>query len=151
MGPKGETFVAIPPFREDGYLPEGLHVATEEETLARFAQTTARRRYLAWRLRRWLELARTVGAERFFVNGSFVTSKDDPHDIDAVVWTPRDFAAQVQEGRAEATELLNMLVTRQPEELFAVRCQMEWEGWVAFFSHAREPDGRRKGLVEVLL
>jgi hypothetical protein len=29
--------------------------------------------------------------------------------------------------------------------------QQDWTEWVEFFSRTREPDGRRKGLVEVQL
>ncbi|MGM0485329.1 MAG: DUF6932 family protein [Planctomycetota bacterium] len=47
----------IPDFREDGYLPEGLHLATEAEITFRFGTATSRRRRLALRLRRWIELS----------------------------------------------------------------------------------------------
>src|SRR5437016_5994677 len=65
----------IPAFRDDGYLPEGLHEASEEEVIARFGEPTPRREYLTGRLRRWLELARSVGARRLVLDGSFVTDK----------------------------------------------------------------------------
>ena len=80
----------IPPLRDDGYLPEGLHVSTEADVTFRFGTDTPRRRRLALRLRRWIELSRAVSAKRLFVNGSFVTSKPEPHDVDAVVWLPND-------------------------------------------------------------
>ncbi len=44
-----------------------------------------------------------------------------------------------------------MLLTRHLEEIFAAENETDWEEWVAFFSRAREPDGRRKGLVEIQL
>jgi hypothetical protein len=44
-----------------------------------------------------------------------------------------------------------MLLTRQPEELFAAEDELDWQGWVAFFSRTHEWDGRRKGLVEIAL
>ncbi|MCG8450731.1 MAG: hypothetical protein MI725_14270, partial [Pirellulales bacterium] len=78
----------IPDFREDGCLPEGLHVATEAEITFRFGTDTPQRRRLALRLRRWIELSRAVSARRLFVDGSFVTTKPIPNDIDAVVWLP---------------------------------------------------------------
>ena len=46
---------------------------------------------------------------------------------------------------------LHMLVTRQPQELFGVFTRERWEAWLAFFGQTREIDGRRKGLVEVIL
>ncbi|ETX07863.1 MAG: hypothetical protein ETSY2_08750 [Candidatus Entotheonella gemina] len=44
-----------------------------------------------------------------------------------------------------------MLLTRRPEELFAAKDEIDWEAWVAFFNRTREADGRRKGLVEIVL
>ena len=141
----------IPTFRDDGYLPEGLYGASEEEVSACFGQSTPRREYLMGRLRCWLELARAVKARRLFINGSFVTDKTEPGDVDAVVWLPDNFPEQVNIGNPEAIELQTMLRTREPEELFLVYSQEMWEGWVEFFSQTREADGRLKGVVEVRL
>jgi hypothetical protein len=55
----------IPEFREDGYLPEGLHLTTEAEVTFRFGSGTSRRRRLILRLRRWLELSRLTHASAF--------------------------------------------------------------------------------------
>jgi hypothetical protein len=143
--------MAIPEFREDGYLPEGLHPATEDEVIARFGQSTTRREYLAPRLPLWLHLARAVGGLRFVVNGSFVTAKEDPGDIDAVVWLPEAFLDQVASGRSEAVTLQSLLLSREPKELFHVYSHARWERWIEFFSMTREVDGRRKGMVEIRL
>ena len=142
---------AIPPFRPDGYLPEGVHMATEAEILFRFGTPSARRRRLAVRLRQWLSLARQVMAQRLLIDGSFVTTKDEPDDIDAVVLLPKDFQLQIEKGSDAALELEDMLLTRRPEELFAAEDQDDWNQWVAFFGRTREDDGRTKGLVEVIL
>ena len=141
----------IPEFREDGYLPEGLHLANEAEVMFRFGSSTPRRRRLVLRLRRWLELARLTKARRFLVDGSFVTAKDDPNDIDAVVFLADDFEEQVSGGSDAALELEEMLLTRRPEEIFAAEDLRDWEEWVEFFGRSRERDGRRKGIVEVRL
>jgi Family of unknown function (DUF6932) len=141
----------IPSFRPDGYLPEGLYRATEAEITFRFGSASQRRRRLILRLRRWVELARYVGATRLLIDGSFVTGKSDPGDIDAVVLLPADFEHQIERGIAPAIELEEMLLTRRPEEIFAAEDDMDWNYWIAFFSRTREADGRRKGLVEVEL
>jgi hypothetical protein len=141
----------IPDFRDDGYLPEGLHVATDAEITFRFGTSTIQRRRLTLQLRRWIELARIIGAKRLFIDGSFVTAKPDPNDIDAVVWLPEDFAERVSGGNLEAVELETMLLTRRPEEIFAAEDRLDWDDWLEFFSRTREADGRRKGLVEVEL
>ena len=74
MPPTDES--SIPAFRVDGYLPEGLFPATLAEVTFRFGTSSRRRRFLTLRLRRWTELARHTGAERMFVDGSFVTAKE---------------------------------------------------------------------------
>jgi len=141
----------IPDFRDDGYLPEGLHLATEGEITFRFGTSTSRRRRLALRLRRWIEVSRSVSAKRLFVDGSFVTAKPEPNDVDAVVWLADDFVDRVARGDSEAIELETMLLTRRPEEIFAAEDRRDWDDWVEFFSRTREVDGRRKGIVEVEL
>jgi hypothetical protein len=102
-------------------------------------------------LRHWVELARNVGARRLLVDGSFVTAKEEPNDIDAVLLLPRNFQDQVEQGSAPALELEDMLLTRRPEELFAAEDAADWDGWVEFFRRTREADARQKGLVEITL
>jgi hypothetical protein len=141
----------IPDFRDDGYLPAGIHRATEAEVTFRFGSGTPRRRRLVLRLRRWLELSRLTRARRFLVDGSFVTAKEVPNDIDAVVLLAGDFEQQVTDGLDAALELEGMLMARRPEEIFAAEDTRDWNDWVEFFGRTREGDGRRKGLVEIKL
>jgi hypothetical protein len=61
------------------------------------------------------------------------------------------FHQQVSSGLDAALELEEMLLTRYPEEIFAAEDLRDWDEWIEFFSRTREPDGRRKGLVEVEL
>lgn len=103
------------------------------------------------RLVRWVELARQVVAQRLFIDGSFVTVKPEPNDLDAVVWLPGDFAVRIAAGEPAALELEAMLLSRHPEEIFAAEDFLDWEEWVAFFARTRESDGRKKGLVEIEL
>lgn len=141
----------LPAFRSDGYLPEGVYVCAEAEVIFRFGSSNRRRRRLALRLRRWIELARQVRGRRFLVDGSFVTAKEDPQDIDSVILLPQDFHQRVEREDVAAVELEEMLLTRHPEEIFAAEDETDWEEWITFFSQTREPDKRRKGLVEVRL
>lgn len=141
----------IPQFRDDGYLPEGLHFASEADVTFRFGASTRQRRRLTLRIRNWIELARQIGAKKLLIDGSFVTKKEDPNDIDAVILLPPNFEQQVEMGSEPALELEGMLLTRRPEEIFAAEDAADWNDWVAFFSRTREADGRRKGLVEIQL
>jgi len=141
----------IPAFRPDGYLPDGLHLASEAEVTFRFGSSGPRRRRLALRLRRWVSLARQVRSRRLLEDGSFVTEKQNPNDVDAVVLLPGDFLQQITWGVDHALELEQMLLTRRPEEIFAAEDESDWNDWVEFFGRTREFDGRRKGLVEIQL
>ena len=85
------------------------------------------------------------------VDGSFVTAKEEPHDIDTIILLPQNFTQQLAQEYAPALGLEAMLLTRRPEEIFAAEDAIDWEEWVDFFCQTREPDRRRKGLVEIRL
>ena len=74
----------IPTFTADGLLPEGVHPATLQEVLERFGGNE-RREQLLNGLVEALRLLRAAGCRRVYINGSFVTSKERPNDID-VCW-----------------------------------------------------------------
>jgi len=75
----------IPPFNDDGYLPPGIHRATIEEVAERFGAGSEVRRAQLEGLREAVELARRAGVRRFVINGSFVTEKIEPNDVDCVL------------------------------------------------------------------
>ena len=138
-------------FGRDGYLPEVLFLASEAEFTFRFGTQSRRRQRLIHRVRRWIELAKLVRAMRLFIDGSFITAKPEPNDVDAVVLLSNDFEMQIAANSEAAMELEEMLLTRRPEEIFAAENDTDWNDWIEFFSRTREPDGRRKGLVEIAL
>jgi hypothetical protein len=72
----------IPEFTADGLLPQGVHPAPLEEVLERFGGNK-RREQLLTGLVEALRLLRAAGCRRVYINGSFVTSKERPNDIDA--------------------------------------------------------------------
>ncbi len=73
----------LPPFDPDsGRLPEGEHITTWDEVVERFGWTP-RRRQLLDGLAEAVELLRAAGCSRLWLNGSFVTAKDEPGDFDA--------------------------------------------------------------------
>lgn len=74
--------MTIPPFSDSGNLPEGVHHATWDEIVDRFG-TNERRRELLEGLRRALDSLQTAGCRRAYLDGSFVTTKDEPGDFDA--------------------------------------------------------------------
>ena len=77
----------IPAPNAIGELPPGMHTATLEEIEAVFA-TTPRCRRLFEGLRLAIQNLHAAGVRRVFIDGSFVTTKADPNDIDGCwEWT----------------------------------------------------------------
>ena len=72
----------IPSFDEHGDLPPGVHRATWDEIVERYA-TNERREQLVNGLRAAIESLRTAGCSRVYLDGSFVTDKELPGDFDA--------------------------------------------------------------------
>ena len=73
----------LPPFDPDsGRMPEGEHVATWDEIVDRFGWNEKRRRLLDG-LAEAIEVLAVAGCRRLWLNGSFVTNKDEPGDFDA--------------------------------------------------------------------
>lgn len=69
----------IPDFDDSGNLPLGVHDASWDEIAQRFGWTS-RRRELLDGLKAALKPLREAGCRRVFINGSFVTDKDEPGD-----------------------------------------------------------------------
>jgi hypothetical protein len=73
----------LPPFDQgSGNLPPGQHEATWEEFAERYGWTTHRKVLLVG-LRAALDALQNAGCPRVFIDGSFVTAKDNPGDFDA--------------------------------------------------------------------
>src|SRR5207302_6651914 len=90
----------IPRCNDDGYLPPGIHGATLQEIAIQFGQESELRQAQMESLRWLVGLAVRAGAQRIVVNGSFVTDKLEPNDVDCVLLLgpdfPRDAAAEAE-------------------------------------------------------
>ncbi|WP_304131383.1 hypothetical protein [Ignavibacterium album] len=78
----------IPEFDSDGFLPIGIHECTPEEISNRFGrfQITDKRPKLNEGLIRYISELREANVGKYLiVNGSFVTKKDIPSDIDVLL------------------------------------------------------------------
>lgn len=107
-------------------------------------------------------LCRWGVGEELWIDGSFLTEKIDPEDIDLVMILPERFEEQAAENQLgvwdwldedEPEELFGchvFIVPRvpqgEPEHKFAVR---EAEHWKRFFGRSRQ--GQAKGIVRILL
>ena len=78
--------MALPAFREDGWLPEGHYAATWQEVVLRFAgEPDSPRAVILSSLLKWRDAVRTSGmAGLVILDGSFISSKETPGDFDLV-------------------------------------------------------------------
>ena len=74
----------IPAFDAGGNLPPGIHPASWDEIVTRYA-INARRRELADGLLDALRSLKGAGCRTAYLDGSFVTAKDLPGDFDALL------------------------------------------------------------------
>src|SRR5262245_46538530 len=68
-------------FDPNGNLPPGIHECTWEEFTARFGWNACRQRLLRG-LKAALDALKAAGCRRVYVDGSFVTAKEEPGDFD---------------------------------------------------------------------
>lgn len=74
----------IPEFTAQGLLPQGVHPATLTEVLERFGGNDRRQQLLSGLIEA-IRLLKAAACRRIYIDGSFVTSKELPNDID-VCW-----------------------------------------------------------------
>lgn len=146
----------IPPFDENGWLPVGIFECTLAEAAARFGQYQISDR----RPRLWARFTEFMGeakasdlVEAVLLDGSFVTAKPDPNDIDLVlvVSADHDFSADLlpreynvlSKRRVNRRFGLDLLVARVGSE--------EYHRYVGFFQQVRLEPGRKKGILRIRL
>jgi hypothetical protein len=71
----------ITAFKTDGNLPPGVHWATWQEFVERFGATPHRQQLLK-KLKSAIDLLSKAGCQVIYIDGSFVTSKENPDHYD---------------------------------------------------------------------
>jgi len=146
----------IPPLDKHGFLPVGVHDCTLEELKAAFGsfQTTDQRPKLFQKLQLLVaEIRAAQFARSLLIDGSFVTFKPDPNDIDLVLVLPHghDVAADLPPVQ------YNLVSKRRVQKRFgfdmvAVReSTLELNEAVAFFQQVRHQPDLRKGILRLVL
>lgn len=145
----------VPDFTEEGLLPSGIHKATLKEIQEKLGWSGRRRRLLEG-LERALDLMAACSVQRVYVDGSFVTDKDRPNDIDGC-YDPAEGAEGVERlrrmhpiwppnlwNRAEAKEMFGV-------DFFPAATTEFGSGqpFLRFFQKDRE--GRERGVLMVEL
>ena len=140
----------IPAFTSEGYLPEGIHEVSWEEVQERFGSTTQRKRLLAG-LRHALSDLALAGCKTVYIDGSFVTDKDQPGDFDAcwddehIDWDALDETLLSFDNARAAQK------AKYRGELFPMRWQADPWGtsFLEFFQ--QDKNGTPKGIIRVNL
>jgi hypothetical protein len=148
--------VPIPHLNSHGYLPGGIHDADLDE-IGRTYATTIHRSNLFGGLLRFTAYIKGFGCVRFiYVDGSFVTDKPVPGDVDAVIELPQFPGA--------LSGMMNQILNeKRSKDLYHVHpftvLHSTQGGYVDFFQRLRTqeaaskklPPGFRKGILRVTL
>jgi len=145
--------VPLPDFKPNGDLPPGVHPAMLDEVIARFGQGSPQREAVTRRLLRIYRLVNATGMlERFVLFGSYVTSKEDPNDVDIVLVMREDFI--IEQCGAETQQVFSHQQARKEfgASLFWVRPPVLFGQPVdEFIAHWQiKRDKNRRGIVEVI-
>jgi hypothetical protein len=144
----------IPDLDDAGLLPPGVHDCTLDEVRRRFGvfQTTDRRPTLYDKLQVLVREAWATGlVAEIIIDGSFVTAKPDPNDIDLILVlnAGHDFSAELRPFE------YNVLSRRQARKIYgfdllvATQASGVYAEYLAFFAQVRGEISRRKGLLRL--
>lgn len=148
--------IVIPPFNENGWLPEGIHDGTLQEAAERFGafQSSERRPQLWARFSEFVREAKECQLmEAVLLDGSFVTAEADPNDIDLVlvVAASHDFSADLPPAQ------YNLLAQQRVRKRFGFDIVVvkngsgDLEQAIAFFQQVKQRPGMKKGIVRIKL
>ena len=135
----------IPPFDRHGNLPPGMHEATWDEIVARFANT-AQRRDLLTGLRAALVALAVGGCRRVYLDGSLVIAKPEPMDHDGCWEVLGVDSTAIDEAFVGVDSPAKQKAT-YGGALYPVNAFVDpaWEFMLDWFQQDR--DGNRKGLI----
>jgi hypothetical protein len=130
-----------------GILPPGIHKADLRELAERFAGNE-RRAWLYEGLLAVVEALRGAGCKTIYVDGSFVTGKEEPNDFD-VCWDPTNVVAALLDpvlldfsNRRAAQKL------KYRGEMFISTSRTGSETFLEFFQ-VEKLTGVRKGIIQI--
>jgi hypothetical protein len=146
----------IPALNAEGLLPDGVHDCTLDEIRERFGafQRTDRRCRLFERLERYVAAARASGlVVAVIVDGSFVTAKDEPSDVDVIVVLRKDHDF----GTTLRPMEYNVVAKGQVRRLYRLDAligqlgERELDEHTVLFARVRGQPGISKGMVRIVL
>ena len=145
----------IPELDIDGHLPPGLHDCDLDEIGFRFGvdHLGSRRSDLFSKLVEFVGELRstTFASAQLLIDGSFVTGKPQPNDIDLILILPlrHDFASELRPFEYNLVSRRRVTKRYGFDLLLAREGSAELQEYVAFFEQIRGDRSRRKGLLRV--
>jgi hypothetical protein len=133
----------LPPFDDFGNLPSGIHPCSVAELAVRFGSGSEEREAQISELLRFVEAAKAAGIRRLLVNGSFVTGKLCPNDVDLVILPGPGYPRQGR--RLDSDELVWPFL-----QVIVAADDGDFEAWASRL-FATDRRKRPKGVVEVML
>ncbi len=148
--------MSIPDLTEEGFLPAGIYDCTLDEVESVFGrfQKSERRVQLAKNLREFVaELINAKIGNWLLIDGSYVTIKEEPGDIDIVLVLPEDFDLSAELTPTEYNLISNRVVKRKYDfHLFiTLENSGEYVDIVDFFQRVMQRPDLRKGLLRLAL
>lgn len=146
----------IPPLSPQGFLPPGIHDASLDEVETRFGRfkSNERRIELFSKLRQYVAELSTWGhIKEVLLDGSFVSSKECPDDIDMIVVYKEDFdiAAEVAPSEYNCLKSSRVRSMYGFDVFVAFPGDATYQKFKAFFEQDTTQVGLTKGLVRILL
>lgn len=143
----------LPKFTKEGFLPQGIWDCEIEAFISRFAifQKTDRRVLLFSKLEELLaEISKIDFIKEVIIDGSYVTQKDAPNDIDIIL---------VLDEKAEKTDIpfwaANILDVKQLKRKYSFDVKvvifnsLSYFEYLDFFQNVRQSN-LRKGIVRLI-
>ncbi|HEV7773343.1 MAG TPA: hypothetical protein VGO48_08685 [Conexibacter sp.] len=139
----------IPAFDAGGNLPPGIHPASWDEVMTRYAINT-RRRELADGLLDALRSLKHAGCRTAYLDGSFVTAKELPGDFDACWEIAGVDASRLDPELLDFTNRRAAQKARYGGELFPAETAAEPAGttFLDYFQRDRDT-GQPKGMIAI--
>ena len=133
----------LPPFDVNGNLPPGIHPCSLEEVVSRFGRGSPERQAETAELCEFVQWAREAGVTRLIVDGSYVTDKISPNDVDVVILPGPDYPRQQQPALALALSWPFLHVQIADDE-------MDLRQW-AVVDFGTDRNHNPRGLLEIIL
>lgn len=146
----------IPPLNANGLLPPGIHETTLDEIRDRFGVFRGNEQ----RPRLFVSLAELVAAmqrstlfEALLVDGSFVTAKLTPNDMDiiAVLQPGHDFERDLLMSEYALVSRAMLRRRFRFDVVVAEKASAVYTTYIEFFSRVRESPELRKGILSITL